>query len=143
MKLEAKTEIQISKPAHEVFEAVIDPGRMSEYFITKGSGRLEEGRVVTWSWKEYNTELHIEVKRIVENKFISFQWTATEIKTIVDLNFHSLTDQTSSLHIREHGWDKDDEGIANLTKQLQGWVFFAVWLKGYMEYNIDLRTIVL
>jgi len=40
--LEIKAAIQILKPAHEVFEAIVDPSKMSNYFISKGSGRMEE-----------------------------------------------------------------------------------------------------
>ncbi len=38
---EIKTKIQIQKPAAEVFEAIVDPEKMSNYFISKGSGRME------------------------------------------------------------------------------------------------------
>ena len=32
--LEIKTRIQILKPPHEVFEAIVDPAKMTNYFIT-------------------------------------------------------------------------------------------------------------
>lgn len=31
--LEIKAALQIQKPAHEVFQAIIDPAKMSNYFI--------------------------------------------------------------------------------------------------------------
>jgi len=39
--LEIKTAIQILKPVNEVFEAIVDPNKMSNYFISRSSGRLE------------------------------------------------------------------------------------------------------
>ena len=39
MDLEVKAEVRIGKPAAEVFEAIVDPAKMSGYFISSGSGR--------------------------------------------------------------------------------------------------------
>ena len=36
--LEVKAAIQISKPVNEVFEAIVDPLQMINYFISKASG---------------------------------------------------------------------------------------------------------
>lgn len=40
--LHITTKLQIGKPANEVFEAIVDPGQMTNYFISKSSGRIEE-----------------------------------------------------------------------------------------------------
>ena len=42
--LSIKTKIQVLKPDADVFEAIIDPKKMSNYFISSGSGRMEEGK---------------------------------------------------------------------------------------------------
>jgi uncharacterized protein YndB with AHSA1/START domain len=39
--LEIKAAIQIQKSAGEVFEAIVNPKKMSNYFISKSSGRME------------------------------------------------------------------------------------------------------
>ena len=44
--LEIKATIQIQKTPHEVFEAIVDPEKMSNYFISKGSGTLEDDVVL-------------------------------------------------------------------------------------------------
>lgn len=46
--LEIKTKLQIQKPAAEVFEAIVDPVKMSNYFISKGSGRMDREKVIMW-----------------------------------------------------------------------------------------------
>ena len=48
--LEIKTGLVIQKPVHEVFEAIVDPLKMSVYFISKSSGRLEEGKKLIWKF---------------------------------------------------------------------------------------------
>lgn len=51
--LEIKAAIQIQKPLHEVFEAIVDPEKMSNYFISKASGRMEEGKQILSCLKCY------------------------------------------------------------------------------------------
>ena len=34
----------ILKPAHEVFEAIVDPDKMNKYFITTSTGKMESGK---------------------------------------------------------------------------------------------------
>jgi uncharacterized protein YndB with AHSA1/START domain len=46
--LEIQTKIQIQKPAAEVFEAIVDPVKMSNYFIAKGSGRMDHEKMIMW-----------------------------------------------------------------------------------------------
>ena len=40
-KLEINVALQIQKPIETVFEAIINPEKMSNYFISKGSGIME------------------------------------------------------------------------------------------------------
>ena len=42
--LQVITQLPMAKPAREVFEAIVDPEKMSHYFISSGSGRMESGK---------------------------------------------------------------------------------------------------
>ncbi len=45
---------RISKPVAEVFEAVVDPAQLSEFFTTGGArGRIEAGAEVTWDFMTF------------------------------------------------------------------------------------------
>ena len=46
-KLEIKVALKMQKPLHEVFEAIVDPSKMSNYFIKKSTGRIEEDKTLT------------------------------------------------------------------------------------------------
>jgi uncharacterized protein YndB with AHSA1/START domain len=50
--IEAKGEDVVLKPLEEVFDAVVDPAVLSGYFISSGSGRLEEGATVEWAFAD-------------------------------------------------------------------------------------------
>lgn len=51
--LEIKAALQIQKPIQEVFEAIIDPAKMSNYFISESTGRMEEGKKLTWKFPNF------------------------------------------------------------------------------------------
>lgn len=59
--LEIKAALQILKPINDVFEAIIDPLKMSNYFISKGSGKMEEGKQIIWQFPEFDTSFPIRV----------------------------------------------------------------------------------
>ena len=46
--LKIEVALQVLKPINIVFEAIVDPAKMSNYFISKGSGRMEEGKELIW-----------------------------------------------------------------------------------------------
>ena len=72
--LEIKAALQMLKPVSEVFEAIIDPVKMSNYFISKGSGKMEEGKQIIWQFPEFDSDFPIRVGKIEKNKYISFYW---------------------------------------------------------------------
>ena len=140
MSLEVKTFIKVQKPAREVFEAIIDPKKMSKYFISTGSARLEEGKSITWTWGDFNNaKAHVEVLKIEKDRLISFQWPASKILTSVDITLEPKGETETLVRVREHGWEKDDDGIAAALENTQGWANFLDCLKAYLEYGINLR----
>ena len=52
MDVEARVEERIRKPVGEVFEAIVDPERMSKYFITGASGPMRAGTRVEWEFAD-------------------------------------------------------------------------------------------
>lgn len=60
-RIKTKVQMGILKPAHEVFEAIVDPDKMNKYFITKSTGRMESGNTLTWSWEDFDVAHEVEV----------------------------------------------------------------------------------
>src|ERR1039457_509423 len=83
--LEIKTTIQILKPANEVFEAIVDPVKMSKYFISKGSTRMEEGKQIIWRFPEFDMEFPVRVQKIEKDKYISYHWDIDDIEHLVEM----------------------------------------------------------
>ena len=49
MKMIARASTQIQKPLEEVFEGIVSPEKMTNYFISEDSGRMETGATLQWN----------------------------------------------------------------------------------------------
>jgi uncharacterized protein YndB with AHSA1/START domain len=137
--LEIKAALQISKPVNEVFDAIIDPKKMSNYFISKSSGKMEEGRQIMWQFPEFDMEFPIRVKKIEKNKYISFCWDLEGFELLVEITLTPKESKATIVNITEKSRNNDDAGIKWLQSNTEGWANFLACLKAYLEYGINLR----
>lgn len=89
----AEAQMLIRKPVAEVFEAFIDPAITKYFWFTKSSGRLEEGKTITWEWEIYSVSEKVFVTKILLNKKISIEWENPV--TTVDFDFKIMTDDST------------------------------------------------
>ena len=52
MNIEANVEDRMLTPVDEAFSAIVDPAKMSRYFITGGSGAMKAGTTVEWEFAD-------------------------------------------------------------------------------------------
>jgi uncharacterized protein YndB with AHSA1/START domain len=137
--LEIKTDLQIQKNASGVFEAIADPARMTNYFISKSSGRLEEGKTILWKFPEFDNEFPIRVGKIEPDRYISFFWEIDGTELLVEISLNPLGNNSTVVTITEKSRENDDQGIRWLQNNTAGWANFLACLKAYLEYGINLR----
>jgi uncharacterized protein YndB with AHSA1/START domain len=137
--LRIHTEMRVARPASEVFEAVVDPSKMSGYFISSGTARMEAGKKVIWRWDDYNAELPIEVLQTEPGRHVSFAWSANGPRIVVDIRFESAGNDATQVKVDAGDWTPDDKGFAAFAEEQQGWVHMLVCLKAYLEHGINLR----
>ncbi|HEU4521738.1 MAG TPA: SRPBCC family protein [Thermoanaerobaculia bacterium] len=141
--MEPKFSIQtrIRKPVAEVFDAVYNPAKLSKYFATKSaSGPLDEGARVTWSWADHPHPAEVDVKKVVRDQLIVFEWQAPEgYNTRVEMQFEKLSDDQTLVRISESGWKTTKEGIESSYQNCEGWTQMSASLKAFLEYGINLR----
>jgi uncharacterized protein YndB with AHSA1/START domain len=137
--LEIKAALQIQKPVHEVFEAIVDPLKMSNYFISKGSGRMEEGRQIMWRFPEFDMEFPVRVGKIERDKYISFFWDMDGIELLVEMALGVRGNDNTLVTVTEKSRNNDEAGIKWLKGNTEGWANFLACLKAYLEYGINLR----
>jgi uncharacterized protein YndB with AHSA1/START domain len=138
--LEIKTGLVIQKPAGEVYEAIVDPEKMSNYFISNGNGRMEEGKTLTWQFAEMPKEFPVRVAKMEKDKYISFHWEGMENhETLVEIRLGAKEANSTFVTITEKKAKMDEQGIKWLKSNTEGWANFLACLKAWMEYGINLR----
>lgn len=138
--LEIKAGLVIQKPANEVFEAIIDPQKMSNYFILNGSGRMEEGKTLTWRFAEIPKEFLVRIGKVEKDKYLSFHWEGMENHdTLVEIRLGAKEENSTFVTITESKANNDEKGIRWLKSNTEGWANFLACLKAWLEYGINLR----
>ena len=76
MELKFRVFGRIARPVAEVFEAVVNPDQLSQYFTTGGAqGRIEKGATVTWDFADFPGAFPVEVVDVIENGNIQIMKT--------------------------------------------------------------------
>jgi uncharacterized protein YndB with AHSA1/START domain len=138
-QLEIKAALQIQKSVHEVFEAIVDPAKMSNYFISKSSGRMEEGKKINWEFPEFNMKFPVQIGKIKKDRSISYRWGAAGKETTVEMMLEPFENNSTVVRITEKSMNNDEEGIKWLQGNTEGWANFLACMKAYLEYEINLR----
>ena len=156
MELKFRVAARIAKPVHEVFEAVVDPEQLSQYFTTGGAkGRLETGATVSWDFHDYPGAFPVEVVKVVPDESIVLRWDASEgeppnveggepkaapYKTTVTMSFKPVDDgQRTLVEIKEEGWRENQGALEASYGNCQGWSQMLCALKGWLEHGLNLR----
>ena len=137
--LTIKAQIQVQKPRAEVFDAIIDPQKMSNYFIARGSAKMEPGKEVKWSWPEFEGEFPVKVISVEPQQHISFTWEMEGKDLLVDITLESRENDSTLVTVTEKEMPNDEAGIKWLGENSEGWANFLACLKAYLEYGINLR----
>lgn len=137
--LEINVAMQIQKPVNEVFTAIINPEKMSNYFISKSSGEIKEDANLIWEFPEFSEKFPVEVGKVKQNEYISFFWKNDDIKLLVEIKLSPRENNSTLVSISEKSRNNDAAGIKWLSGNSFGWSNFLSCLKAYLEYGINLR----
>jgi uncharacterized protein YndB with AHSA1/START domain len=117
MDLKFEVSGRIARPVDEVFEAVVNPEKLSGYFTTGGAkGRLETGATVMWDFHDFPGAFPMQDIEAGKNRRIILQWDAKEdglaedeaamttgagCKTAVTVRFEDLGDGRTLVSIAQ------------------------------------------
>lgn len=152
---------RIDRPVAEVFEAVVDPDQLSQYFTTGGAvGRLETGSLVQWDFADFPGAFPVRVVEVTPTRRIVLRWGAAEGTsanvdssatggaeddevigpyTTVTMEFEQLEDGRTLVTISETGWTPTDAGRQASYGNCEGWTGALIALKVWLEHRINLR----
>jgi len=136
MRLESNATLQIQIPIEEVFEGIVNPAKMTKYFISKSSGRMESGKEVLWKFPEFADKYPVKVINLEVNRSISFVW---DPETVVYITLEKLTDESTLVRVNESGKELNENNLKWVLENTEGWANFLACMKAYLEYGIQLR----
>ncbi|MBA5246576.1 SRPBCC domain-containing protein [Marnyiella aurantia] len=137
MKLTARATLQIQKQHEEVFEAIVNPEHMTQYFISECSGRMETGKDIVWKFPEFNDKYPVTQVNVSSHDSVSFVW---DQDTVVRIWLEAQADNSTVVRITEGEKVLNDENLKWTIGNTEGWANFLACLKAYLEYGVQLRT---
>lgn len=138
-KLVINCAMQIQKPINEVFESIINPEKMSHYFIASSTGMMEEGKNLIWKFPEFDFECPIRVGKIEKDKYVSYYWENAGVELFVEITLSEKENQSTLVSISEKSMENNEAGLKWLSGNSFGWSNFLACQKAYLEYGINLR----
>lgn len=153
MEINFRVAGRIAKPVDEVFESVVNPDILSNFFTTGGAkGRIEQGATVMWSFAEHPGEFPIKVVEVQANERIVFEWAGYEGKTgaigteMVGASYHTTVTMTFSptedgrtlVQIVEEGWPQTPQALRGSYGNCEGWTIMLLAMKSWLEHGIDI-----
>ena len=136
MQLIAKATIQIQKPIEEVFEGIINPEKMTNYFISESNGRMETGKELIWKFPEFSVEVPVKNIQIEINRSISYVW---DKETVVKITLEEQPDKSTVVKVTEDGKPYNEANLRWALGNTEGWANFLACMKAYLEHGIQLR----
>ncbi|GAA1410479.1 hypothetical protein AUR04nite_12330 [Glutamicibacter uratoxydans] len=136
----------ISKPRHQVYEAVADPEQLSKYFTTGGAqGRMETGGTVTWDFHDFPGAFPVQVVRAIQDEELAFTWGGDSSvnssgQNTVTFTFKDVDNGTRTrVEISESAWLPTSAGAKAAFGNCEGWAGMLAAMKCWVEYGINLR----
>lgn len=156
MDLKFEVSGRIARPVDDVFEAVVNPEKLSGYFTTGGAkGRLETGATVMWDFHDFPGAFPVEVVEVEKNRRIILKWEANDgppledgtpvestgagYMTTVTMRFEDLGDGRTLVTIAEEGWRQTTTGLKASYGNCMGWSQMICAMKMWIEHGINLR----
>jgi uncharacterized protein YndB with AHSA1/START domain len=149
MELKFEVGAKVQQPIAEVWDAVVNPEKLTRYFTTGGaSAPLREGTTVTWSFADTPDKagggpvsFPVRVTKVVPEQLIRLEWRAAEgdYQTKVEMRFEALGPKDTMVTISESGWKDTEPGLAESYSHCGGWMNMACCLKADLEYGVQLR----
>lgn len=136
MKLSAQATLQIQKPVQQVFDAIVNPEHLTQYFISNSSGKIEAGKTLTWEFGDFPGAFPVKVLEVQEPQIISFVW---DVETTVRITLEKQANDSTVVKIKEGEKELSEQNLQWLIDNTFGWGNFLDCLKAYLEYDIQLR----
>jgi uncharacterized protein YndB with AHSA1/START domain len=139
MDFDVNVRERILKPVNEVFDAVVDPHKMCNYFISRASGPIKVG-AVEWEFGDVGAKVLSDVLEVEENRKIVLESSALGPRIRTTIEFAPDGPGATVVTVTESPFPLTAEGVKRALGQNAGWTYTLCGLKAYVQFGINLRT---
>lgn len=133
----AATGMLIRRPVAEVFEAFVDPAITARFWFTDGSGRLEPGARVRWTWAMYGVGTDVVVRELDPGRRILIDWDVDSDPTEVEWRFEPRGDHTW-VTVGNRGFSgAPDEQVTKALDSAGGFALVLAGAKIWLEHGTE------
>lgn len=131
----------IRKPAHDCYEAFVDPAITTNFWFTKSTGRLDQGETVIWTWEMYGVSSPAKPVEIVPDKKIVVEWGELGEASTIEWTFKPLKDGTF-VDVRASNFSGDGDAQVKMAIDVsEGFGIVLCGVKAWLEHGIRLRGV--
>lgn len=135
----ATAEMLIRRPVSEVFRAFTDPAVTTRFWFTHGSGPLEAGRTVQWSWEMYGASTDVTTLELLEDRRIVVEWD--DPPTRVEWAFEPRPEGTF-VRVANSGFrGSGDEVVRQALDSAGGFALVLAGAKALLEHGVELNLV--
>lgn len=139
MEVQVRVVDRVLKPVADVFDAIVDPDKITKFFASGSSGPMAPGKTITWTFADVGRAISPEVLAVEKDRHIAFAWNASGGTARVDIRLEPYDAQSTRITVTEDGWSMDEAGVERALGQTQGWTDFICCMKGYLQFGVNLR----
>ena len=140
MNIQVNVKDTVQKPEMEVFDAIVNPDKLSKYFTSHASSELVQGKRIEWEFEDVGVNLQVEVIAIEKNNYILFNWKASGQLANVCISLAAKDKNLTTIQITEGTFERSEAGVQKALQQTQGWTNFICSLKAYLYTGVNLRN---
>ena len=138
----SNTGMLIRRPVAEVFAAFVDPVVTTKFWFTQGSGRLETGTQVQWTWEMYDVSIPVTASVVEPNRRILIEWPGYGGQTAVEWVFAAQPDGMTFVTISESGFTGDGDAVLKqVASSTEGFSLVLAGAKAWLEHGIQLNLV--
>jgi uncharacterized protein YndB with AHSA1/START domain len=130
-----EAQMLIRKPVEDVFEAFINPEVTTHFWFTKSTGKLEEGKTITWEWEMYGVK-RVKFIQIIENQLIKTEWEILQQRRL-----NSKMEKGTLVIIKSYGFSEGEDLLKIINDNTGGFTTVLDGCKAYLEHGINLKLI--
>ena len=129
-ELVARAAMLIRRPATEVFDAFVQPGLITKFWLEGTSGPLGQGAQVEWQFMVPGATERVRVTAFDQPRHLAFAWSASGL--VVDMKFSEERKGITVVSVEVRGFSTEG-GMDQVVNTTEGFCIVLCDLKVLLE----------